>query len=74
MTVSSDKTIVIYDSETLEVVKKIDKAHTKGIMDVNWIDEKTIATCSTDNLIKFWDIESGTEIRYFYFVNNYLDH
>jgi WD40 repeat protein len=39
VTVSSDKSIVLFDSETLEPIRKIEKAHTKGILDVNWIDE-----------------------------------
>lgn len=63
VTVSSDKTIIIHDSDTLEPVKKIEKAHGKGIMDVNWVNETTIATCSTDNEVKFWNIESGETVR-----------
>lgn len=63
ITVSSDKSIVLHDTETMEVIRKIDKAHTKGIMDANWVDEQTIVTCSTDNEVKFWNIESGVEIR-----------
>lgn len=63
VTVSSDKTIILHDSETLDVIRKIEKAHSKGIMDVNWIDEQTIVTCSTDNEIKFWNIEQGVEVR-----------
>ena len=39
VSVSSDKTIIVYDTETLEQVKKIEKAHNKGIMDVCWIDD-----------------------------------
>jgi|LauGreDrversion4_2_1035121.scaffolds.fasta_scaffold175369_2 WD40 repeat protein len=63
VTVSSDKSIILHDSESLEVIRKIEKAHNKGIMDVNWVDSSTIATSSTDNEIKFWNIETGSEIR-----------
>ena len=49
VTVSSDKIIAFHDADTLEIIRKIEKAHGKGIMDVVWVDEKTIATCSTDN-------------------------
>lgn len=38
VSVSSDKSIVIYNSETLEEVVKREKAHSKGIIDVAWID------------------------------------
>jgi WD repeat-containing protein 61 len=63
VSVSSDKTIVVYDTESLEVVRKIEKAHTKGIIDVSWINDSTIATSSTDNEIKFWNIETGSEVK-----------
>ena len=63
MSASSDKTVVIYDTETLEQVKKIEKAHTKGILDALWLDDNTIATCSSDNTVKVWNVAEGTEIR-----------
>lgn len=63
MSVSSDKTIAFHDSETLEVIRKIEKAHTKGIMDASWVDDRTVVTCSTDNTIKYWNFEDGAEIR-----------
>jgi WD40 repeat protein len=63
VSVSADKSIAIYDTETLEVVRKIEKAHNKGIIDVVWVNDSTIATSSSDNDIKYWNIESGTEIR-----------
>jgi WD40 repeat protein len=63
VSVSADKSIAIYDSETLEVVRKIDKAHNKGIIDVVWVSDNTIATSSSDNELKYWNIESGSEIR-----------
>lgn len=59
VSVSSDKSIVLYDSETLEMIKKIDQAHKKGILDVNWVDEVTIATSSSDNDVKQWNIVEG---------------
>lgn len=71
VTVSSDKTIVLFDSETLEVVKKIDKAHTKGIMDVNWIDDSKIATCSSDNEVKHWNIVEGDQAELVSFNPNH---
>lgn len=60
---SSDKTIAIYDSESTEILQKIEKAHNKGIMDVVWIDESMIMTCSTDNTVKLWNVEDGTEVK-----------
>ena len=63
VTVSSDKTIQVIDNDTFEVVKKIEKAHNKGIIDVNWVDDQTIVTCSTDNQVKYWNIDTGAEIK-----------
>lgn len=63
VSVSADKIIVIYDTETLEVTRKIDKAHTKGIIDVVWINDNTIATSSSDNVVKYWNVDTGSEVR-----------
>jgi WD40 repeat protein len=60
ISVSADKSIILYDTESLEVVRKIDKAHNKGILDAVWINDSDIMTCSSDNEIKFWNIETGT--------------
>lgn len=56
LSVSSDKSIAIYDSESTEILQKIDKAHGKGIIDAVWIDEDMIMTASTDNTIKMWNV------------------
>ena len=59
LSVSSDKQIQVYDTSSLEVVKTIDKAHGKGIIDANWIDNETIASCSTDATIKIFTVKDG---------------
>jgi WD40 repeat protein len=61
--VSSDKTIVFHNSETWEVVQKIEKAHTKGIIDCEWVDNDTLITCSSDNHVKVWNAKEGTELK-----------
>ncbi len=63
VSVSADKSIAIYDSETLEVVRKIDKAHNKGIIDVVWINDSQIATSSSDNDVKIWNVDTGAEVK-----------
>lgn len=63
VSVSADKSIAIYDSETLEVVRKIEKAHNKGIIDAIWINDAQIATSSSDNDVKYWNIDTGNEVR-----------
>lgn len=60
---SSDKSIAIHDSETTEIIRKIDKAHNKGVIDVVWVDDSMIVTCSSDNTVKFWNVEDGSEIK-----------
>lgn len=61
--ISADKSLVIYDTETLEVTRKVDKAHTKGIIDLVWLNDSTIATSSSDNVVKYWNVDSGSEIK-----------
>lgn len=59
VSVSSDKSVIIFDSETMEPVQKIEKAHNKGVMDVAWLGDDMIMTCSTDNTLKIWQTEDG---------------
>ena len=59
VSVSSDKSIILHDTATLEPLQKIEKAHGKGVMDVFWIDDEQILTCSTDNTLKIWNIKEG---------------
>ena len=63
MSVSSDKSIIVYDSDSTEVLQKIEKAHNKGIIDAAWIDEDMIMTASTDNTLKIWNAQDGSEIK-----------
>lgn len=63
LSASSDKTIAVYDSESTEQIQKIEKAHGKGVIDAVWIDEDMIMTASTDNTIKLWNVQDGTEIK-----------
>ena len=65
LSVSSDKSIVLYDSETFEELHRIDKAHNKGIIDAVWISEESsmVMTASTDNTVKLWDLEAQQELK-----------
>lgn len=55
-TASSDKSVVIFDSETVEPTKKIETAHSKGILDLNWLDDENFMTASSDNTVKIWNV------------------
>ena len=68
MSVSSDKSIIIHDSTTLEPIQKIEKSHKKGVIDAVWLDNDNILTCSTDNTLKCWNIIDGKETKYFIFL------
>lgn len=61
VSVSSDKTIIVHDTQTLETVQKIEKAHGKGIVDVAWLDFDSLLTISTDNTAKIWSVKEGKE-------------
>jgi len=60
---SSDKSVVIHDSETMEQTQKIEKAHSKGVMDLAWLGNDMIMTCSTDNTLKIWQSDDASDIK-----------
>lgn len=53
--------MIIYDAESLDVVKIIDKAHSKGVIDVKWLDTSDIVTCSTDGTINIFSMEGALQ-------------
>ena len=53
ITVSSDKSIKIYDNY-LNLIQQINDAHEKIITNVDIKDEKNFITCSNDKSIKIW--------------------
>ena len=65
-TVSSDKSIVMYDPEEQAVKAKLDGAHDMGIYDGRWLQNNNtcFATCSADNTIKLWDVSNPEGIEH----------
>ena len=57
VTVSSDKSICVFETETATKIKHWDKAHAMGIYDVDWIDDNSFITCSADNLVRTWQMD-----------------
>lgn len=59
--VSRDRTVKIWKTENLELLKVIDglkyKSHTHSINTVIWLDHETLASAGDDRLIKVWKIE-----------------
>lgn len=59
-TVSMDKTIKIWDAESMTLLKVIDKArndaHINSVNKVIWLDENQFVTCSDDKQIMIWEI------------------
>ena len=53
ISVSSDKSIIIYDNN-FNILQKIDDAHSEGILYVDIKDENNFVTCSYDYSIKTW--------------------
>lgn len=62
-TVSSDKSINLYDAKTWEKVQSIANAHKMGIYELKWLDDDTIITASADNTVKSWNIKEGKELK-----------
>jgi WD40 repeat protein len=59
-TVSMDKTLKIWDSETLKLLKVVDRfkqdAHTNSVNKIIWLNENELITCGDDKLIFQWEI------------------
>ncbi|MFN4084096.1 MAG: WD40 repeat domain-containing protein [Bacteroidia bacterium] len=59
-TVSMDKTIKIWDSETLELLKVIDfarnQSHTNSINKILWLSNNEFVTCSDDKTAMVWQL------------------
>jgi WD40 repeat protein len=55
--VSSDKKIVLFDGLTFDMIKEKQNCHERGIMGMDWIDEKTFVTVSADKTIKVWNTD-----------------
>ncbi len=53
ISVSDDKSIIIYDSH-LKIINKIENAHTDWIISVDIKDDNNFVTCSIDKSIKTW--------------------
>lgn len=65
MTVSSDKSIIVFDVFSRAVLSKVESAHEMGIYDVRWLSDNSIVTCSADNTLKTWSVstEGSLEIK-----------
>jgi len=57
ITVSADKSLKIYNTESNEVVFVHDGLHTMGINDFSFTEiENEIITCSSDRTVKVWKV------------------
>ena len=63
MTISSDKSIGVWSALETSVLSKVDAAHEMGIYDVKWLDQSTFVTCSADNTIKTWHVNSEGKVE-----------
>jgi len=58
--VSSDKKILLYKSDTNDLVKEIG-AHELSVMSVAWIDDTSLVTCSNDKTVRLWNFDGLTK-------------
>ena len=61
VSVGSDRKIWLYDGKTGEAVNQVGEGvHTGSIFGVSWAqDSKRFVTCSADQTIRVWDVNSG---------------
>lgn len=57
---SSDKKILLYKSDTNDLVKEIG-AHELSVMSVAWIDDTNLVTCSNDKTVRLWNFDGLTK-------------
>lgn len=61
----SDYQLMNYSLETLKPIWTVPNAHRKKITSLCKVDEKTIASSSSDSSVKIWDIASGKLVHTF---------
>ncbi|QPG74660.1 hypothetical protein FOA43_001992 [Brettanomyces nanus] len=57
VSVSADRSIVLYDGKTCEFKRVFENAHDGGIFGVDWYDNKSFVTCSSDATVKRWSVD-----------------
>lgn len=62
-TVSADKSVAVFNTADGEMVKHITGCHKMGIYDLVWTGEQEFITCSADNNVKKWSLESDTAVK-----------
>lgn len=60
MTISQDKSLKLFDSESFECVAEKAGLHGMGINDFVFAEEGQIITCSSDRTVKQWKINEKT--------------
>eukprot|EP01114_Cavostelium_apophysatum_P020409 TRINITY_DN682_c0_g1_i1.p1 TRINITY_DN682_c0_g1~~TRINITY_DN682_c0_g1_i1.p1 ORF type:complete len:604 (+),score=185.68 TRINITY_DN682_c0_g1_i1:158-1969(+) len=73
LTVSSDKTGILFDGKTGDPLSKLStaNAHSAGIYSAAWSpDSKQIITASADKTSKLWNAESGECVKTFNYSEN----
>ncbi|KAJ3424863.1 wd40 repeat protein [Anaeramoeba flamelloides] len=61
---SVDKTTIVWDINTGEIRQQFD-FHNGPTLDVDWLDERTFASCGTDKIIQICQLDSSKPIKTF---------
>lgn len=62
-TCSADKSIAVIDTESGDLIKHYKACHKMGIYDLTWATEHEFFTCSADNLVKRWSLDSDIAVK-----------
>ena len=62
-TCSADKTIAVFESETGSLIKHYKACHAQGIYDLCWVSDKEFYTCSADNNVKKWSLDTDAAVK-----------
>lgn len=57
LTGGADRKITLHEGLKYDLIAEKENAHNGGIFGVDWIDEQHFVTCSSDKLIKIWNIK-----------------
>jgi WD40 repeat protein/serine/threonine protein kinase len=63
---SRDKSALVFDARTGEILARLEGGHGDWITDVEWgLDDETLLTAGKDGLVIHWNVESASEIARF---------
>ena len=62
-TCSADKSIAVFNTESGDLIKHFKACHKMGAYDLSWANDNEFFTCSADNIVKRWSLDSDAAVK-----------